>query len=168
MVDDCYHSCKFISRPSIGIGVQGNLLSCYTMCAWGHLSPHDTETEALNNCGDQSQRDDFGFSRSCVAKRQTNPRDAIIKKIFRSRLAGRHDTWRNQQWERVLQRKIYLVGRIEVKSRSKSGVWNICSYESLRPIDSSSQSGNFLSRLNTTHSINLYQRRELCGQLERA
>lgn len=28
------------------------------------------------------------------------------KKIFRSRLAGRHDTWQSQQWERVLQWKI--------------------------------------------------------------
>lgn len=153
MVDDCYHSCKFISRPPIGIGVQGTCWAA-TLCARGQLSPHDTEAEALNHCGDQSRWDDFGFSRASVTKRQTDPRDAIIKKkIFRSRLAGRHDTWQNQQWGRVLQRKIYLVGRIQVKNRSNSGARNLCYYESLRPIDSSSQSGNFLGRLNTTHSL---------------
>lgn len=53
----------------------------------------------------------------------------------------------------VKTERFYLGGGIEFENRSNSGVWNICSYESLRPIDSSSQSGNFLSRLNTTHSL---------------
>lgn len=68
----------------------------------------------------------------------------------------------------VITERFYLVGGIEFENRSNSGVWNICSYESLRPVDSSSQSGNFLSRLNTTHSLNSYQCREVCGLLERA
>lgn len=46
----------------------------------------------------------------------------------------------------------YLVGGTEGKNRSKLGVWDICSYESLRPIDSSSQSGNFLSRLQIEYN----------------
>lgn len=48
--------------------------------------------------------------------------------------------------------RFYLVGGTEGKNRSKSGVWDICSYESLRPIDSSSQSGNFLSRLQIEYN----------------
>lgn len=52
--------------------------------------------------------------------------------------------------------RCHLAGGIDGKNRSKSGVWNICSYKSLCPVDSSSQSGNFLSRLNTTHPLNLF------------
>lgn len=48
--------------------------------------------------------------------------------------------------------RFYLVGGTEGKNRSKSGVWDICSYESLRPVDSSSQSGNFLSRLQIEYN----------------
>jgi hypothetical protein len=52
------------------------------------------------------------------------------------------------------------------RNRSKSGVWNIRSYESLRPVDSSSQSGNFLSRLNTYNSFpkSLLQPLQDCGE----
>lgn len=100
MVDDYYHSCKFISRPPIGIGV-GGIHSAATLCARGHVSRHDTEAEALTTVKSSLSVTISAFPTLALRRDKTNPRDAIIKKIFRSRLAGRHDTWQNQQWERV-------------------------------------------------------------------
>lgn len=46
------------------------------------------------------------------------------------------------------------MGRIDDKNRSTPGVRDICSYEWLRPIDSSSQSGNFLKQIEYNPSPN--------------
>ncbi|KAH8762048.1 hypothetical protein F5883DRAFT_122468 [Diaporthe sp. PMI_573] len=71
-----------------------------TLCGRGD---YETELEALNDCRDRSQRNDFGLSVLRYEETDKSSRCNNQKKIFSNRLAGRHDTWRHQQWERASQ-----------------------------------------------------------------